>query len=381
MVFGGNSQHPDPEDYFTDTRMSFGDHLEDLRIHLWRAIAGFLVGLAIGFVVGKPVEQFITKPVEEQLERFWDNYYENKHLQIKKDLDAGKLDAGPPVPVVLRFRKQELENILGVKKDVKPPLPFQVMPFLQSVFEKLGMDGWVAQQKLDENQWVEVRGQIANMLEIANDLKPYEKIVSKRASLSTMNVQEAFMVYFQVSIVCGLILASPWIFYQIWSFIAAGLYPHEKRHVNLFLPASIGLFAAGVLICEFMAIPRAVEALLWFNQWMGLEPNLRLSEWLSFAILMPLVFGLSFQMPLVMLFAERVGVATVEWYRKSRKYAWFFMALFSAIVNPSSEYASMLWLWLPLCVLYELGILWCVLSPKRPTFDLDVPESEELIEV
>jgi sec-independent protein translocase protein TatC len=57
--------------------------------------------------------------------------------------------------------------------------------------------------------------------------------------------------------VTGFVLASPWIFFQIWSFIAAGLYPHEKRYVNLFLPVSIGLFILGVVVCQFFVIPKA----------------------------------------------------------------------------------------------------------------------------
>ena len=189
------------------------------------------------------------------------------------------------------------------------------------------------------------------------------------------------MVYFQVSVVTGFVLASPWIFFQIWSFIAAGLYPHEKRYVNVFLPVSIGLFLLGVFVCQFLVMPKAVEALLWFNEWLELEPDLRLNEWLGFAIMMPVVFGLSFQTPLVMLFLERIGILTVEHFRGTRRIAWFVLAIFSAIITPSVDALSMLFLWAPMCLLYELGILLCLWSPKRPTFELEESESEELIEV
>ena len=66
----------------------------------------------------------------------------------------------------------------------------------------------------------------------------------------------------KVCIVTGLVLGSPWIFWQIWMFVAAGLYPHEKRYVNIYLPFSLFLFLGGVFICQFFVIPKALEALL-----------------------------------------------------------------------------------------------------------------------
>src|SRR5262249_33677268 len=150
---------------------------------------------------------------------------------------------------------------------------------------------------------------------------PALRAMGPRPSLMTLTAMEAMMVYFKVSLVCGVVLGSPWIFWQIWSFVAAGLYPHEKKYVNGYGPFSLGLFVAGVLLCEFFVIPRAIEALLWFNQWLNIEPNFRLEDWLSFAIMVPLIFGISFQLPLVMLFLERIGIANIDQYRRYRKFA------------------------------------------------------------
>ena len=144
----------------------------------------------------------------------------------------------------------------------------------------------------------------------------------KTAGLSALSVQEALVVYFKVSLVAGLVIASPWVFWQIWSFIAAGLYPHEKKLVHVYLPMSLGLFLGGVLLCQFFVMPQAVAAMLWFNEWLGMSPDLRLNEWLSFAIWMPVVFGISFQTPLVMLFMGKLGIVNVEWFRSKRKIAW-----------------------------------------------------------
>ena len=181
-------------------------------------------------------------------------------------------------------------------------------PEIVKLLRNLGIDNWVQGDPTAADQWIEMDAQIANPVEMLSDTKLLENKVGKRPSLSTFNAQEGFMGYVMVSMVTAFVLASPWIFYQIWSFIAAGLYPHEKRYVNVFLPISIGLFLVGCVLCQFFVIPKALAALLWFNEWLQLEPDFRWNEWLSFAIFMPVVFGLAFQTPLVMLFMERIGI-------------------------------------------------------------------------
>jgi len=179
----------------------------------------------------------------------------------------------------------------------------------------------------------------------------------------------------------ALVLGSPWIFWQVWLFVAAGLYPHEKRLIHVYLPISLGLFIIGVLVCQFLVMPKAIEALLWFNEWLGFEPDLRFNEWLGFAIMMPLVFGISFQLPLVMMFLERIGLVSIQAYFSKWKIAFFLIHVFAAVITPSVDVISMELLALPMFGLYGLGILLCKLNPHRTPVDFDVPESEELVEV
>jgi sec-independent protein translocase protein TatC len=214
----------------------------------------------------------------------------------------------------------------------------------------------------------------------AGAMQQAQREFGRRPTLSTLSVTEAFIVYFKVSIYVGLVLAAPWIFYQLWSFIAAGLYPNEKRLVHVYLPFSIGLFLFGVVLCQFWVIPVAIGYLLSFNEWMNLEPDLRLNEWLSFAIMMPLIFGIAFQLPMVMFALYRVGIVDVATYKKHRRIAMFLMAVLAVILSASPDVFSMMSLTVPLWLLYEVGILMCWWSP-RPQYVEDEPEAEEMIEV
>jgi len=178
------------------------------------------------------------------------------------------------------------------------------------------------------------------------------------------------------------VLGSPWIFWQVWMFVAAGLYPHEKRLVHVYLPISLFLFLLGVVICQIFVIPKALEALLWFNEWLGFKPDIRLNDWLGFAIFMPLVFGLSFQTPMVMLFLHRLGIMDVDSFRNKRRMAWFLMAVFAAVITPSTDAFSMLFLWVPMSLLFELGIILIRMTPQAPSeLGEDAPEPDELVEV
>jgi sec-independent protein translocase protein TatC len=343
----------DPDDMFADTRMSFGDHLEDLRTHLLRAIYGFLVGLVISAFIGQPVLRLIAHPVEQALAEF----YERRDKRIAESLQEGSNQAvqvNQPKEIQIQVKPSELARVLGLPN---PPV----------ADAEEGEEPWQALKiRVEPLNWAIAMGEA-------------ERMVNKPPMLATMNVMEGFMVLVKVCMVCALVIGSPWIFWQIWLFVAAGLYRHEKRLINVYLPISLVLFLGGVFMCEFFVIPKAVGALLWFNEWLGLQPELRLNEWLSFAILMPVVFGVAFQTPMVMLLLAQIGIFDVETFRKKRRIAWFIMAIAAAALAPI-DWLSMLLLWAPMCVLYELGIVMAQFAAKRAARS-DVPEPDDMVQV
>ena len=155
-----------------------------------------------------------------------------------------------------------------------------------------------------------------------------------------------------------MVLASPWIFYQLWTFVAAGLYAHEKRWVWTFLPVSVGLFLAGVALAFFFVFDFVLDYLLAFNEWLGLDPDPRISEWMGFVLVLPIGFGLGFQLPLVMLFLERIGVFDAETYAAQWRIAVIVIFIVSAVLTPADPY-SLLFLAVPLCLLYFGGLAIC----------------------
>ena len=362
----------DPDDMFADTRMSFGDHIEDLRRHLILAVAGFLVGMLVSLAFGKPVLRFIAEPVETQLAEFQKRYNLEKEKEIREKLLSGEFKNIKPVMLDIYEEKNP-----GADGNI---ILAHLLPGVENMLEGLGIAHMLDLKPLEkDSRWIKKKIKI-DPIPLALEMRMVDPLV-RPPSLTTLRVEESFFVYFKVALMTGLVISSPWVFYQIWAFVAAGLYPHEKRLVNVYLPFSLFLFLLGVGVCQFLVIPKAIEALLWFNEWLGFQPELRLNEWLGFAIFMPLVFGLSFQTPIVMLFLEKIGVFRVENYRNKRRIAWFLLAIFAAIITPSTDAFSMLFLWVPMSLLYELGILLCLWSPRQEYEEESDATQHEMVEV
>jgi sec-independent protein translocase protein TatC len=185
-----------------------------------------------------------------------------------------------------------------------------------------------------------------------------------QASTVALGSGEAFMIYLKAALLTGTIVAGPFIFYFLWTFVAAGLYPQEQRYVYFYLPFSLSLFAAGVLVAFVFAFEPVLNFLFSFNMMLGIDPQPRIGEWLSFVMLLPLGFGIAFQLPLVMLLLYRIGVISVETYISQWRMAILIIAVISMLATPADP-ISMLLLGGPLIVLYLFGILLCRFLPTH----------------
>jgi sec-independent protein translocase protein TatC len=183
-----------------------------------------------------------------------------------------------------------------------------------------------------------------------------------KVRFQVLNAQEAFMIWMKAAIVTGLVISSPYLLFQIWIFVAAGLYPHEKNYVYLYLPISIALFIGGASLAFLFVFDPVLRFLFTFNKGMNADFDPRVGEWLSFVLILPIGFGISFQLPLVMLFLNRIGVASLDFYIQQWRIAILIICVISMVLTPADP-ISMLLMAVPLCFLYLLGILMCKYMP------------------
>ncbi len=164
---------------------------------------------------------------------------------------------------------------------------------------------------------------------------------------------DLFIGHLKISLLCGAILSCPIWIYQIWCFVAPGLYRKEKTYATSFIVTGSFLFLCGISFAYFIVYPTAFHFLLTFGDGTN-TPMITINEYLSFFTTTTLVFGLAFEMPLILVLLGIIGVIDQKFLRSKRRYAIVAMAVIAAIVTPPDA-LSMLMLLIPLCLLYEVA--------------------------
>lgn len=193
--------------------------------------------------------------------------------------------------------------------------------------------------------------------------RPLVAALPEGSKLIFTALPEAFFVYLQVGFVAALFVASPYIFYQIWAFIAPGLYEEEKRFIIPLAACSAGFFLLGASFCFLVVFPFAFTFFLGFaNESIAAMPSL--SEYLGFALKLLIAFGLIFEMPLFSFFLSYMGIISADLMRRVRRYAILAIFIIAAILTPP-DVMSQLLMATPMVLLYEVSIWVAAACGKR----------------
>lgn len=178
-------------------------------------------------------------------------------------------------------------------------------------------------------------------------------------------VTSPFLVPMKVTIVLGIIIALPWVLYQMWAFVAPGLYMHEKRLVAPLVISSSLLFMAGVAFCYFFVFGRVFHFIAQFSPTsIAVTPDIE--NYLDFVMSMCLAFGATFEVPVVVVILVRTGLVTVAKLKEIRPYAVVGAFVIAAVVTPPDA-MSMFSLAIPMWLLFELGLLVAPMFVKMST--------------
>jgi sec-independent protein translocase protein TatC len=353
----------DDETRLEQSKMSFGEHLEELRKALFKSIAALLVGFLIGLFVGNYIVDYVQTPLRASLKTFYLRQAEKKQQTWLEEMKA----QGQEVPEGYVMSAADLER-LGLIPQEYLVAPQDLAALLKQAYPGLANQPAPPAAAEDapttpEGEKVQPGGPGLTRKSMLH-LRLYQPIEEDvRMRVVALNAQEPFMVYIHSSFVAGIVLASPFIFYFVWEFIAAGLYRQEQRYVYTYLPISVALFVAGAALAFFFAFQPLLDFLLWYYEQMQVEPDMRLSEWISLVLLMTLGFGLSFQLPLIMVLLERIGIFTVDTYWRKWRAAVVVIAIVAMLLTPSTDPYSMLLMGVPMVLLYFGGIWLCRYMP------------------
>lgn len=242
-----------------DTRMTFGEHLEELRRRLWLSVIGVAVALVVCFIFGRTLIELLKAPI----------------------IDA--------------LRNSGVEN----------------------------------------------------------------------PRLVAINFIDPFLIYVKVALIAALFVGSPWIAYHLWQFVASGLSPRERRDIYLFAPVTVLLFLAGAVFSYTILVRFGIRFLIEFGMKMGIEPMLSVDKNLMFVLVLSLVMGLVFQLPLVMLVLTKIGIIDSRTFVKKRKIFVIVALVLAAVITPTQDAINLALATAPILALYEMGIWISRLAERR----------------
>lgn len=192
---------------------------------------------------------------------------------------------------------------------------------------------------------------------------PLTAHLPKGATLIATNVISPVLVPLKITLMGAFLIALPYVLYQAWAFVAPGLYSHEKKLVLPLVISSTLLFLIGVAFCYFLVIPAMSQFIQsWAPKSITAAPDIE--QYFGFVLTLFVVFGLAFEVPIVVIVLARVGIVSIEQLRAYRGYFIVTAFIVAAVVTPP-DVISQLALAIPMCILYELGIIAAQLFVKH----------------
>jgi sec-independent protein translocase protein TatC len=196
--------------------------------------------------------------------------------------------------------------------------------------------------------------------------RPLMQNLPKDGKMIVTDVTGSFFVPMKVTMLVAFVIALPVVLYQIWAFVAPGLYQHEKKLVGPLVASSYTLFLCGMAFAYFVVFPTIFRVMAHYNAPLGAEMTTDIDNYLSFVLTMFIAFGVTFEVPIVVVLLVRMNVVTIKKLKEIRPYVIVGAFVISAVVTPPDVFSQLI-LAIPLIVLYEAGIIAArIFVGKRP---------------
>jgi sec-independent protein translocase protein TatC len=196
--------------------------------------------------------------------------------------------------------------------------------------------------------------------------------------MSALNPTEPFMLSMKLAFFAGVVLAFPLLLYFVLQFVMPGLHKHEKKAVFPALAFGFGLFLCGVLFAYLKVLPSVLEFFYTYGESMGIANEWRIGYYLSFALQFTLIFGLCFELPVVVWVLVKIGLLDYELMSRTRGYAIVAIVILAAVITPTPDAFTLCLLVVPMAVLYEISIWLAWFDARKQKKELEKEENERL---
>ena len=363
------SSHPDHEKPFLE-------HLEDLRAMITRIVITLVISMVVCFAFQKQLMELLRRPVEQ----VW-------ITQLDAKLPKSSTEIPRPLNVDIWESAKQLEHAASGLDAEQREVFFKNLGDADLVFHVRAVGLLRALLAVPENR----RAAFLDAMDLRPGLREQVEVLAKtmpgteleqRGNLKMMSAlkpTETFMLSMKLSFYAGIVLAFPLLLLFILQFVLPGLHRHEKRVLWPAMAVGFGLFLGGVLFAYFGVLPRALE---FFYEWsgsLGVSNDWRIGEYISFAMQFTLLFGLAFELPVVVMVFVKLGMLTYETMSSTRSYAIVAIFIAAAVLTPTPDIMTLLLMALPMIVLYEICIwlAWLDRRNNRLAEEREAREREE----
>ena len=359
----------------SDHEKPFLEHLEDLRVMITRVVITLVVSMILCFTFQAELMEVLRAPAEKVI-----------LVKQQETMPDAKSHPGIKVPTVEMWGEAKSveriaagldgeQRILFYKELEKPDMEFHARSVALLRAAKALPEG----KRKGFVDSLGVDPQMASQLRALLDSDP--DVESSDASnirmMSALKPTETFMLSMKLAFFAGIVLAFPLLLMFILQFVLPGLHEAERKILWPAMAVGFGLFLGGVLFAYFFVLPRA---LLFFYEWsgdLGVSNDWRIGEYITFATQFTLLFGLSFELPVVVMVLVKLGLLTYDTMARTRTYAIVAIYIAAAIITPTPDIMTLNLMALPMLFLYEICI-WLAWFDRKKSREQEAREEEEI---
>jgi sec-independent protein translocase protein TatC len=334
--------------------MSFLEHLDELRRRLVRSFVFVILAATVSWFFSAPIYRFLAAPVNRALA-------EAQRLQVPISGYSG----GETIATMTSLKENDAGRYVFAEET---KLGSSLIPAGASVTARVLKDGQGKLALYTDEALYSGNAVIPKGVRLPTDLSAsIEAFSGINDKLIVTTALEPFSLYIKVSLYAAICVSVPFLLFQIWGFVAPGLYPHERAYVTPFILLSTISFVLGAAFAYYVLFPPAAKYLL------GLGSDFRLllkaDEYFDFIILVMLGMGIVFQMPAITYVLARIGLVTARFLVKIWKTALIVIMVAAAVLSPTSDIPNMLLFAAPMIVLYVVSIFvaWIFNKPRTAT--------------
>lgn len=353
-----------------DNEKPFLDHLEDLRITVTRIVITLSISTLLCYAFRNELMDVLRRPAD----KVW-KLNEADKLPLNKisvdEWDQAKVHAEAIGFLNTEQRQAYFANFEdpGTKSRVEAACLYRAASTLPKEQQKNFV-------RTAPNTTESARTLTLELME--KGASPTNEGHSKLNMMGSFTPTEAFMLSMKLAFFAGIVVSFPLLLFYLLQFILPGLHAHEKRAVLPALGIGFALFLTGVLFAYFWVLPPVLKFFYTYSQEMGIQNEWRIGYYLSFATQFTLLFGLSFELPVVVMTLVKIGLLTYTTMKNTRAYAILAIAVAAAVITPTPDAFTMGLLALPMIILYEICI-WLTWWDERKKRKLEIAEAEERV--